>query len=422
MLPSLVEIIPPSSPVNATVVLPGSKSLTNRALILAALADGEVTLRGALWSEDTQAMVHCLGKLGFSVTVSGDPNEPANRTLVVEGRGGLIPAAGTEAEPLELFVENAGTAARFLLALVCLGEGVYRLSGIPRMHQRPQASLIHALRELGYRIDSPNDFLPAVVHGTGPRSGATCRVSVEESSQFASALILSQPTGGWQIEVTGANDDELPYVEMTHRLVADFPWKGGVYEIEPDASGASYFWGADWLLRDAGGRVKVEPVPDSRMQMDQNFLDLILGQPWRSDYSRSSDLADSIMTAIALAPFAPAVTRFTDLGRLRVQECERVAALRTELTKCGARVEETGDTLTVHPGPLHGAEIETYNDHRMAMCFGMLGLRVPGLKLRNPACVRKTFPNFFAKLASLGAGVIDGGTGERIEGDSLLAD
>lgn len=422
MLPDLVEIIPPSSPVNATVVLPGSKSLTNRALILAALADGDVTLRGALWSEDTQAMVHCLGKLGFSVTVSDDPNEPANRTLVVEGRGGLIPAAGTEAEPLELFVENAGTAARFLLALVCLGEGVYRLSGIPRMHQRPQASLIHALRELGYRIDSPNDFLPAVVHGTGPRSGATCRVSVEESSQFASALILSQPTGGWQIEVTGANDDELPYVEMTRRLVADFPWKGGVYEIEPDASGASYFWGADWLLRETGGRVKVEPVPDSGMQMDQNFLDLILGQPWRSDYSRRSDLADSIMTAIALAPFAPALTRFTDLGRLRVQECERVAALRTELTKCGARVEETGDTLTVHPGPLHGAEIETYNDHRMAMCFGMLGLRVPGLKLRNPACVRKTFPNFFSKLASLGASVVDGGTGERIEGEALLAD
>ena len=422
MLPDLVEIIPPSSPVNATVVLPGSKSLTNRALILAALADGDVTLRGALWSEDTQAMVHCLGKLGFSVTVSDDPNEPANRTLVVEGRGGLIPAAGTEAEPLELFVENAGTAARFLLALVCLGEGVYRLSGIPRMHQRPQASLIHALRELGYRIDSPNDFLPAIVHGTGPRSGATCRVSVEESSQFASALILSQPTGGWQIEVTGANDDELPYVEMTRRLVADFPWKGGVYEIEPDASGASYFWGADWLIRETGGRVKVEPVPDSGMQMDQNFLDLILGQPWRSDYSRRSDLADSIMTAIALAPFAPAVTRFTDLGRLRVQECERVAALRTELTKCGARVEETGDTLTVHPGPLHGAEIETYNDHRMAMCFGMLGLRVPGLKLRNPACVRKTFPNFFSKLASLGAGVVDGGTGERIEGEALLAD
>lgn len=422
MLPDLVEITPPTVPVDASVVLPGSKSLTNRALILAALADGEVTLRGSLWSEDTQAMVHCLRELGFSVDVTPDPDEAANRTLVVEGRGGLIPKAGTTEVPLELFVENAGTAARFLLAMVCLGDGVYRLSGIPRMHQRPQAALIQALRELGYRIDSPNDFLPAVVHGDGPKPRATCRVSVEESSQFASALILSQHTGGWLIEVTGANEDELPYVDMTRRLVETFPWQGGVYEIEPDASGASYFWGADWLLREAGGRVKVEPEPDSGMQMDQNFLDLMLGQPWRSQYSRRTDLADSIMTAIALAPFAPTVTRFTDLGRLRVQECERVAALRTELSKCGARVEEEGDTLTVFPGSLHGAEIDTYNDHRMAMCFGMLGLRVPGLKLRNPACVRKTFPNFFDKLASLGAGVVEVATGERLEGEALLAD
>lgn len=422
MLPDLVEITPPTVPVDASVVLPGSKSLTNRALILAALADGEVTLRGSLWSEDTQAMVHCLRELGFSVDVTPDPDEAANRTLVVEGRGGLIPKAGTTEVPLELFVENAGTAARFLLAMVCLGDGVYRLSGIPRMHQRPQAALIQALRELGYRIDSPNDFLPAVVHGAGPKPGATCRVSVEESSQFASALILSQHTGGWLIEVTGANEDELPYVDMTRRLVETFPWQGGIYEIEPDASGASYFWGADWLIREAGGRVKVGPEPDSGMQMDQNFLDLILNQPWRSQYSRRTDLADSIMTAIALAPFAPTVTRFTDLGRLRVQECERVAALRTELSKCGARVEEEGDTLTVFPGSLHGAEIDTYNDHRMAMCFGMLGLRVPGLKLRNPACVRKTFPNFFDKLASLGAGVVEVATGERLEGEALLAD
>lgn len=422
MLPDLVEIIPPSLTVNATVVLPGSKSLTNRALVLAALADGEVTLRGALWSEDTRAMVHCLGSLGFEVTVEADPGEPANRTLVVAGGGGKIPKAGTSDAPLELFVENAGTAARFLLAMVCLGNGAYRLSGIPRMHERPQAALIRALRELGYRIDSPNDFLPAVVHGTGAKPGASCRVSVEESSQFASALILSRRTGGWRIEVTGANEDELPYVEMTRRLVESFPWNGGVYDIEPDASGASYFWGADWLLRGEGGRVRVEPVPDSGMQMDQNFLDLILGQPWRRSYSRSTDLADSIMTAIALAPFAPGVTEFTDLGRLRVQECERVAALRTELTKCGARVEEAGDTLTIHPGPLHGAEIETYNDHRMAMCFGMLGLRVPGLRLRHPACVRKTFPNFFAKLASLGAGVRDAATGTMLTGEGLLAD
>jgi len=144
-------------------------------------------------------------------------------------------------------------------------------------------------------------------------------------------------------------------------------------------------------------------------------------QEWRPSYSRQTDLADSIMTAIVLAPLAASATRFTDLGRLRVQECERVEALRTELGKCGARVDETGDTLTVHPGNLHGAEIETYNDHRVAMCFGMLGLRVPGIRLRNPACVRKTFPNFFVKLAGLGAAIRDAGNGRTLTGDDLLA-
>ena len=157
------------------------------------------------------------------------------------------------------------------------------------------------------------------------------------------------------------------------------------------------------------------------MQADQKFLDLIVQGQWRPSYSRQTDLADSIMTAIVLAPFAKAATRFTDLGRLRVQECERVVALRTELTKCGARVEESGDTLTVHPGALHGAEIETYNDHRVAMCFGMLALRVPGMRLRKPACVRKTFPNFFAKLAELGADIRDSASGAKLAGDNLLA-
>jgi 3-phosphoshikimate 1-carboxyvinyltransferase len=421
MLPDLIEIVPPSGPVDATVVLPGSKSITNRALVLAALARGRITLEGALWSEDTQAMSECLERLGFTVVVSPDPNEPANRTIVVDGRRGLIPNAGTGERPLELHVENAGTAARFLTAMLCLGHGAYRVSGIARMHERPQAALIAALRTLGYRIDTPNDRLPAVVHGTGPRPGAACTVSVEESSQFASALILSQRIGGWQIEVTGANDDELPYVAMTRRLVDSFPWQGGVCQIEPDASGASYFWGADWLLRPSGGHVRVAPAPTSGMQADERFLELIATNPWQPAYSRLTDLADSIMTAIVLAPFGEKPTLFTDLGRLRVQECERVAALRTELTKCGARVEETGDTLVVHPSRMHGAEIETYNDHRMAMCFAMLAMRVPGIRLRDPACVRKTFPNFFAKLVGLGALVRDARTGAVLGGDALLA-
>jgi 3-phosphoshikimate 1-carboxyvinyltransferase len=422
MLPAVVEIVPPTLPVSAAVVLPGSKSLTNRALVLAALARGTVTLRGALWSEDTQAMSRCLRTLGFSVTVADDPAEPANRAITVQGRGGEIPAAGTPDAPVELFVENAGTAARFLAALVCLGHGSYRLRGVHRMHQRPQAALFHALRDLGYTIDSVNNFLPAVITGGGPRPGATCVVSVEESSQFASALILCQGAGGWRVEVTGANDDELPYVGMTRRLVTGFPRDGGEYAIEPDASSASYFWGADWLLRDSGSSVTVAAPPHSGLQADERFRDLILQQPWKSTCSRATELADSVMTAIVLAPFAPCVTEFTSLGRLRVQECERVAALRAELTKCGARVKESGDTLTIYPGPLQGAEIDTHNDHRMAMCFAMLGLRVPGIRLHNPSCVNKTFPNFFQKLASLGAEVHDAATGVPLAGDALLAE
>jgi 3-phosphoshikimate 1-carboxyvinyltransferase len=421
MLPDLVEIVPPSRPIDATVVLPGSKSITNRALILAALASRPVTLRGALWSEDTQAMVDCLERLGFGIRVQGDEAEPANRTITVEGCGGQIPKAGIAGQPIELFVANAGTAARFLPPLLCLGHGSYRLSGVPRMHERPQAALIGALRALGYRIDTPDDRLPAVVHGSGPRPGASCRVSVEQSSQFASALLLSARIGSWKIEVTGANEDELPYVDMTRRMVGDFPWDGGVYEVEADASGASYFWGADWLLRSGGSRISVAPEPKSGLQADQKFFDSVAHGAWCPAYSRRTDLADSIMTAIVLAPFAPNVTRFTDLGRLRVQECERVKALHTELGKCGAEVEETGDTLAIHPGALHGAEIETYDDHRIAMCFGMLGLRVPGMRLRQPRCVRKTFPNFFAKLAALGVVVQDANTGKGLSGNELLA-
>ena len=166
-LPELIEIVPLDKPVRVEITVPGSKSITNRALILAALADGEVTLTGALWSEDTQIMVECLQKLGFEIRVENDPKEFCNRTITVKGLGGKIPNAGTTEQPLELFVGNAGTAARFLSAFVCLGNGVYRLSGVPRMHERPQAALFQALRELGYCVESENgnDKLPVKIFG-----------------------------------------------------------------------------------------------------------------------------------------------------------------------------------------------------------------------------------------------------------------
>lgn len=464
-LPDLIEIIPLEKPVRAEITVPGSKSITNRALILAALADGEVTLTGALWSEDTQVMTEALRTLGFDVRVENDPAEFCNRTITVQGRGGKIPKAGTAEKPLELFVGNAGTAARFLAAMVCLGNGVYRLSGVPRMHERPQAALFQALRELGYRVDATGDKLPAAIHGQVRREKAevrSCMVSINESSQFASALKLSAKHGRWDVKVAGDDDEEAPYVTMTERLVEAFPWSGGRFQIEPDASSGSYFLGAGWLAERSETRaafadalkslgrslrpgehitlkrfdtsvVSVRQWPTTSWQIDADMTKISHPQI-PSELSRKHDLGDSIMTIIALSPeLGSAPVRFTDLGRLRVQECERVVALRTELTKCGATVIEEGDTLTVYPakpGELHGAEIETYNDHRMAMCFAILGLKVPGIRLKNPTCVKKTFPNFFQKLAAAppnGLGVEiwevkDGKRTRKLAGEDLFAD
>ena len=480
-LPDLIEIVPLTAPVRAEITVPGSKSITNRALILAALADGETILRGALWSEDTQIMVECLQELGFMVNVEADPAETCNRTITVYGNGGAVPPGGTEAQPLDLFVGNAGTAARFLAPFLCLGSGVYRLHGVPRMHERPQAALFSALRELGYRVESEkgNDKLPVKIFGEGSKKGK-CRVSIEQSSQFASALLLSAKHGGWEIEIVGENADESPYVAMTSKLIEAFP-KGGEFQIEPDASSGSYFWAAgskkflnkelrildfpngekkECVVYNSEPTVKVAAWPRSGWQMDEQFLKFyIYSETLTRNYlkshldldekaikqkveedtlygseltvSRQVDLGDSIMTAIVISPFLIMKhAKFTDLGRLRVQECERVVALRTELTKCGSRVVEEGDTLTVYPSKLeelHGAEIETYNDHRMAMCFTVLGLKVPGIKIKNPACVKKTFPNFFQKLAALpphglGVTILDARTGKKLTHEELFAD
>jgi len=444
-LPEVIEIVPLDKPVRAEITVPGSKSITNRALILAALAEGEVTLTGALWSEDTQVMVEALQRLGFEIKVEPDPEEFCNRTITVKGLDGKIPSGGTSEKPLELFVGNAGTAARFLAAFVCLGNGVYRLHGVPRMHERPQAALFDALQQLGYSVESPNDKLPAKIFGRADRQigqdaqqrvpTRKCKVSIEESSQFASALLLCAKVGRWKVEIVGENAEESPYVAMTSKMIEVFPHHGGKFQIEPDASSGSYFWGAAWLLERMGlsSQMKVYDWPrtESQWQLDAQFRIYIgglgLNVGMKTLISRLNELADSIMTAIVLAPFAGQPITFTDLGRLRVQETERVVALRKELTKCGAKVVEERDTLTVYPSKLHGAEIETYNDHRMAMCFSVLGLKVPGIKIKNPACVKKTFPNFFQKLAAppprgLGATILDAKTGRKLAVEELFAD
>jgi len=309
------------------------------------------------------------------------------------------------------------------------------------------------LRQLGYRIDAANDRLPALFHGGGPKPGATCHVNLHQSSQFASALLLGADRGGWKIEeeagqhgshepladasvsprrVRQLGDDprlreELPYVMMTVAMRMKFRANPRVFQIEPDASSGSYFWGAAALWAELQ-RPSESPVlhwPNSGWQVDADFPKFL---PLPEAVSREGQLGDSIMTGIVLAPFARQPVRFTELGRLRVQECERVQALRTELARCGAEVLELGDTLTVFPSAqkLHGASVETYHDHRMAMCFAILGLKVAGIKIKNPACVKKTFPNFFQKLAAspphgLGVTILEGVSGRPLAHDELFA-
>ena len=471
-LPELIEIVPLTAPVRAEITVPGSKSITNRALILAALADGETVLRGALWSEDTQIMVECLQALGFMVNVEPDPAEPCNRTITVYGNGGAVPPGGTEAQPMELFVGNAGTAARFLAAFVCLGNGVYRLNGVPRMHERPQAALFSALRELGYRVESENgnDKLPVVISPKSkvqsPKSERKCKVSIAESSQFASALLLCAKVGGWKIEIVGENTDESPYVAMTSKLLEAFPKQGGTFQIEPDASSGSYFWAANEILRHGSvmNQIAVCCWPNSGMQIDENFPKLL---PLEKQIVRGQDLGDGILTAFITALFESNPIEFSGLAPIRLQECDRLLAMRRELAATGSMalsgvapmpvwmfnelealrrfqpkgLEVSGLEVSVPPehnsiviypsaGMLRPAEVETYNDHRMAMCFAILGLKVPGIKIKNPACVKKTFPNFFQKLAAppphgLGAEIWEIKNGQRtrkLSGEDLFAD
>jgi 3-phosphoshikimate 1-carboxyvinyltransferase len=370
-------------------------------------------------------MVESLRRLGFSVGVKLDRKETSNRTLVVRGLDGSIPNGGTVGRPLELFVGNAGTAARFLAALVCLGRGVFRLEGTSRMHERPQQGLFDALRQLGYRVESPNQRLPAVIFGTGPRADASCQVATEESSQFASALALCAERGGWRVALAGRGAARERYFGMTREMMKVFPRGGGEFTVEADASSASYFCAAQWLMQPPSA-ISVHSFPVSDWQVDAAFPRFL---PLPRTVSRQTDLGDSIMTAMVLAPFAGGPVKFTHLERLRVQECERVAAMRAGLTGCGVRVDEKGESLTIHPaaGNLHGAEIETFDDHRVAMCFAILGLKAGGVIIKNPACVKKTFPNFFQKLAArpphgLGAVILDARDRRRLTGDELFAE
>ncbi|HTS16611.1 MAG TPA: 3-phosphoshikimate 1-carboxyvinyltransferase [Verrucomicrobiae bacterium] len=384
LLPDILEIRPLTKPPNCTITVPGSKSITNRALILAALSNGKCVLHGALWADDTQVMVDSLQKLGFEVTVEPDPAEECNRTIIVVGRGGQIPA-----KKAELYVGNAGTAARFLTALVASGHGEYRITGDVRMHERPMQDLFGALRMLGAEVETSNERLPATIRAHGLRK-VPISISAVRSSQYASALLLLGMDA-----LLSDKDEPGGYLSMTRKMVRQFrpDWV-----IEPDLSSGTYFVAAGFLT---GGSVEVANWRKDSLQMDGHFPSLL---PPPARVSRLTELGDSVLALAICALAGNQPLQIVDAARLRVQETDRIKAMVTELRRVGAKTEEHEEGFTVwpaEPGQLHGADIETYNDHRMAMCFSVLGLKVPGIRIKNPGCVSKTFPNFFDKLEQL---------------------
>ncbi|MCS6775582.1 MAG: 3-phosphoshikimate 1-carboxyvinyltransferase [Chloroherpetonaceae bacterium] len=433
--PDMMTIAPAAYPLEGTVRVPGSKSITNRALILAALADGVSVLRQPLDSEDTQIMINALQHLGVRV-------ERTAGALRVTGCGGNIPA--TEAE---LFLGNSGTSMRFLTALCALGHGRYRLDGVERMRQRPQADLLDALQQLGIdaTAEADNGCPPLQVIGRGHLPGGTVRLRAEASSQFLSALLMIAPCAreDLTIEVIGAL--RPLYVEITLRMMAQWGitverrepqqflipagqrYQPQDYTIEPDASSASYFFAAAALT---GGRVTVPGLSLNALQGDVRFATEVLADmgctvtadvqgitvagrpdtPLQGISRDMSAISDTSLTLAAIAPFAATPTTVRNIAHTRLQECDRIHAACTELSRLGVRVEEFPDGFTVHPtARIIPTVVETYRDHRVAMSFALIGLRAPGIVIRDPGCVAKTFPEFWQHLAQLGADIRPGG-------------
>jgi 3-phosphoshikimate 1-carboxyvinyltransferase len=418
----LVE--PLARPPDTTVVVPGSKSITNRALVTAALASGESELTGALFADDTAAMLDCLTRLRAEVVA-----DEIEATVRVAGMGGRLPDG-----PLELDARLSGTTARFVLPVLALGPGPYRLDGGEPLRRRPMADGIEAVRALGAHVadEGERGHLPLTVRG-GASAPAEVRVPGSVSSQFLSGLLLAGPCFAEPVTIDVTDElVSLPYVEMTLAVMASFGagverndarswtvapggYRGTRHAIEPDASAASYFFAAAAIT---GGRVTVSGLGPSSVQGDLRFVDVLeeMGAEVRRDRSgitvESSgtlrgvdvdlrDFSDTSQTLAVTAVFADSPTTIRGIGFIRGKETDRIAAMVTELRRCGVRAEELDDGIRVHPAEPGPARIETYADHRMAMSFALLGLRVRGIEIADPGCVAKTFPEYFEVLETL---------------------
>lgn len=422
------EIIPVTN-LDVTVEVPGSKSLTQRALIAAALADGISTLYGPLASEDTAYTITALRSMGSNID-DADPNG-----WIVRGTAGKI-----KQPTQDIYLGNNGTATRFLTSVAALGQGQFHIVGNERMSQRPIAPLMEALQGWGVDIksDADNGCPPLTIDAKGLNGGRTV-LPEGKSSQYLSSLLLVGPYAREmaELEVRGEVFSK-PYVEMTLAVMSSFGvqaeatpelnyfrlpmgcYRGQEYRIEGDASGASYFWAAAAVT---GGRVTVANVPVPSLQGDTQLVPLLARMG--CDVSRSKeggltvcgpeqlqgievdmgDMPDVAPTLAVVAAFAQGTTVINNIAHLRIKECDRLSAMVTELRKMGAEVEEESDRMIIHGreggSNLHGAVIETYEDHRIAMCFAVAGLRVSGVRVSGDGCVVKSFPDFWQRFSRL---------------------
>jgi 3-phosphoshikimate 1-carboxyvinyltransferase len=410
---------------DASVRVPGSKSLTNRALLVAALASGTSRLTGGLESDDTRVMLDALARLGCRVAVDGN----AWRVPGCDGR--LRAPEGT------LYVDNSGTTARFLTAAAALADGPVVIDGNARMRERPISDLVQALERLGGRCEILGEGgCPPVRVAGGGLSGGSARIDASRSSQYVSAVLLAAPYAAKDVDL--AFEDGVlvsrPYVELTLQIMSAFgaearfeaggglhvaagrPYSARDYAVEPDASSAAYPFCAAAI---AGGRVRVEGIPRDSIQADLGLLDVlermgctvvrgdtfaeVRGAPagLRGVDVDMNDLPDAVLALAVVALFADGATRIRNVANLRIKETDRLAALECELRKLGADARAGADDLTIVPGPLRPAEIDTYDDHRIAMAFALAGLRIPGVVIRDPGCVSKTWPDYFAMFEHL---------------------
>jgi 3-phosphoshikimate 1-carboxyvinyltransferase len=418
---------------DACVRVPGSKSITNRALLLAALADGESTLTGALSADDTLAFASGLRDLGVVVDLE------AQSGWRVQGAAGRIPR-----KEARVYCAEAGTAARFLLAACAAGHGRYTLDAAPQLRRRPLSLLLDALRKLGARTEPPDAVgLPLVLEADG-LSGGVLELPGNISSQFVSALLMAAPLAHGPVTVNVEGLVSRPYVDMTLTMMEQFgvsaerdghrafrlcqgAYRARTYAVEPDASTASYFAAASAVT---GGRVKILGLHRTgSLQGDAAFLDVletmgcmlveepdgivVTGPATLAGLTVDmSDISDTFMTLAAIAPFADSPVTMTGIANVRLKESDRIDAMESNLRRLGVRTESGPGFLRVHPGRPAGGRIDSCNDHRIAMSFAVLGLRVPGLAIADPACVSKTCPSFFELWSALEARAV-----AEVEGD-----